>query len=240
MANEVYFDTGAGNKRRLLSIKAICEARHDIEELWDALLGLHAFSGCDSVSAFVRKGKIQPLKCLLKNRNFIPCFMSLGNCPDMTDNVMHELERFVCSLYGRPGNDNVNKVRYDIFKQKFKVRSSSLVSTLIGTDLSLLPPCQKALQMHILRANYQTLIWKRANEAYPDIPLPAGHGWRMNDGVLSINWFEGDLLPKELTDVLVSNETAVEEYDDSEDDTSVEYNNLVDVIFSSDDEDDFE
>ena len=52
----VLFDTGTGNKRRLLSVK------HSVEVKWFdlcvALTALHCFTGCDTIRAFVRRGKI--------------------------------------------------------------------------------------------------------------------------------------------------------------------------------------
>ena len=54
------FDTGTGNKRRLLAI-----ATSRGLEIAKALPGFHAFTGSDSTSAFIRKGKIQPFKALV-------------------------------------------------------------------------------------------------------------------------------------------------------------------------------
>ena len=60
--HSIYFDTGTGNKRRLISIKAIVEKIG--VQFSKALLGFHAFTGCDTTSAFMRKGKVRPLKLL--------------------------------------------------------------------------------------------------------------------------------------------------------------------------------
>jgi len=50
--------TGTGNNKRMLSIDAI----HDSigSEVAAALPGFHAFTGCDTTSCFVRKGKRKP------------------------------------------------------------------------------------------------------------------------------------------------------------------------------------
>ena len=46
----------------------------NISSTADAILGLHAITGCNTVSAFWRKGKVRPLKLLLTNDQYIfPC-----------------------------------------------------------------------------------------------------------------------------------------------------------------------
>ena len=82
--------------------------------------------------------------------------------------------------------------------------NGQLLSSESGVDLSLLPPCSSSLKTHIQRANYQALIWARANEQCPDIPQPEdGHGWVLVDGVLAHKWTDDEMLPKELVDMVV-------------------------------------
>ena len=90
-------------------------------------------------------------------------------------------------------------------------------------DMATLPPCREALEQHIRRVNYQVAIWKRSHIANPDIP-PAtdSHGWTIIDGKLEPLWYDGDMLPKQLTDIV----------DRSSGDTS-------DSDSESDDEDEF-
>ena len=57
---QVLFDTGTGNNRRLLDIQCIAAAVGG--EMLKALPALHAFTGSDCVSSFVRKGKVTPFK----------------------------------------------------------------------------------------------------------------------------------------------------------------------------------
>ena len=65
---DVKFDTGVGDKRRWIDIHLLYQCLH--ADLVSSLLGFHAFTGCDSTSSFVRKGKVKPLK-LLKNSKHI-------------------------------------------------------------------------------------------------------------------------------------------------------------------------
>ena len=96
LAQTLLFDTGLGNKRRLIDIKAI--ARELREGLCQALPALHSFTGCDTTSAFVKKGKIKPLKALQKHTSFIPVFQNLGQCAEVSFDVFSKLETFTCKV----------------------------------------------------------------------------------------------------------------------------------------------
>ena len=63
-----------------------------------ALLGLHAFTGCDSVSSFAGIGKVKPLKILRKNDEFQEVFARLGEEWSVTEELFGKLEAFVCAL----------------------------------------------------------------------------------------------------------------------------------------------
>ena len=67
--SEVYMNTGVGNNRRIIKNNSI--ANDFTPEYCKGLLGLH---GCDSTSAFMKRGKIQPLNIMLKNSEYINTF----------------------------------------------------------------------------------------------------------------------------------------------------------------------
>ena len=182
----LYFDTGVGNKRRIIHIQSLCEKIH--RNILDSLLGLHTFTGCDVNSAFVQKGKIKPLNVLLKKQEFTTAFKELGQSSEVSENVLDMLERFVCCLfYGKPSYTSTNKLRYDLVQQKYLVKGQRPLSSNAGLDISLLPPCREALKNHTLIANYQAMIWKQADIAQPEIPDPVGNGWKQDtNGILSI------------------------------------------------------
>ena len=151
-----------------------------------ALPGLHAFSGCDSVGAFVGKGKKKAFDLVYLNQElFLQGMEQLGNSHSISEELQDSCEAFTCALYGGAVN-SINEVRYIPFCSK------SLQSHQF-------PPCQDTLNKHIQRANYQASIWKTALEAYSDIPSPVGHGWFIDAG-LPLTWktwkvmeFEKDL-----------------------------------------------
>ena len=44
------------------------------------------------------------------------------------------------------------------------------------------------LTLHIMRANYQAAIYKRALEQFGGVPSPHGKGWQVKDGDIDIHW----------------------------------------------------
>ncbi len=135
----VLFDTGVGNKRRLLDIHGIIAEVGT--QLCLALPALHAFIGCDSTSAFVRRGKVTPLKLLQKHPEFTDTFMQLGLSPSVEPQLFEDLEHFVCLMYRSTSTSitDINKLRMELFLQKFSPKSGELLSSYNGADLSILP-----------------------------------------------------------------------------------------------------
>jgi len=168
------FDTGVGNKRRMINVLDVRQGK----DFSKALLSLHAFTGCDTTSTFVRQSKVKSMKLLQKNSNFIRVFCRLGNDNNVHEDDFSALEKFVCRMYhpSKPTYTDLNRLRVDCFRQKFHPRASTVLSNTDGMDLSLLPPCRASLRMHILRSNYKTYIWKMALVPKPDIVSPIVHG----------------------------------------------------------------
>lgn len=108
----ILFDTGHGNKKRLLNITAL--AHHYSEQMCEALLALHAFSGCDTVSSFKGIGKVKPLKLLLKSPLYCETLKKLGNEWEISEDLVHELEKFTCAMYGKAKFDSVDELRQKI------------------------------------------------------------------------------------------------------------------------------
>ena len=63
-----------------------------------ALIGMHAYTGCDTTSAFAGKGKASALKFVTNNREFRNTFTQLGQEWDLSSELMDKLECFTCLL----------------------------------------------------------------------------------------------------------------------------------------------
>lgn len=235
----LYMDTGSGDRRRILDIGQI---RADVgDDISTALLGLHAFTGCDTTSAFMRKGKVHPLKVMQKNDDYVNAFKKLGELEEVPDDVVDALEKFTCSMYGfkttKKWHPSINNCRYQKFIQRFTAKTS-LLNTDIGVDISLLPPCHSSLHLHIRRCNYQVAIWRRALQPLHSLPDPTLHGWVYTSEGLGIQWTHPEMMPEDLASILTTKPPNFE--DDDEDAAEFEAPVLshVDELFDQCEDDD--
>ena len=68
-------------------------------EVCEVLIGLHALTGCDTVSSFAVKGKIGALKILKSDcGTYRRGFRELGQTWAVTDDLFMVLEGFSCSM----------------------------------------------------------------------------------------------------------------------------------------------
>ena len=103
-----------------------------------------------------------------KDQKYIRLFAELGNYPEVPIHVSNGLEEFVCDLYGHARISSVNKLRHKIFWQKLEKENKVI-------DLSFMPPCEANL--HIMRANYVALIFRKADRFILDLEDHTSHGW---------------------------------------------------------------
>ena len=136
----LYMHTGTGNHVRTIDLKDIQNTIG--KEVSDALIGLHCFTGCDSVSSFKGKGKKKALTMLLKDKELCGAFKDLGERFEPNPEMISALEAFVCQLYGQKKVTEVNQARYNMFRL---ARKSEIA----------MPPNRDSLVQHIRRANYQ-------------------------------------------------------------------------------------
>lgn len=183
---------GKGTKTRIINIKSIRDSvieKYD-EHFFNALLGLHAFTGCDSISSFAGKGKVKAINIFMKYPEFIPFFSELDKNWVATEELIDNLEEFVCVLYGKKMS-SIDTLRHQLFCAKGG-----------KVDPEQLPPCKSSLALHIRRANYQACVWRRALNANPRIPSPNGHGWDADDTNISIKWLDASPAPEEILELL--------------------------------------
>ena len=221
---KLLFDTGTGNKRRFIDIHKVREMTGN--ELCEVLPSFHAFTGCDTVSAFVSKGKQLPLKLLKQNPEYILSFRMIGNNECISEKIYMEIEKFTCKLYQKLlKTESINKLRYDLFLQRYSPKNKILTHS-DGIDMSLLPPCQKSLREHIKRANYQAMIWNSADKACPNLPSPNGHGWHISGENIEITWFSGSLMPEDLMEIVSTSEDNQDQHLEN-----IEMNSFLDILY---------
>ena len=118
------------------------------------LLGIHALSGCDTVSYPFVKGKKAALKLLEID---IPGLDQVLGQPGATDAQLQETAHtFFLPLYGQKGCTAMNDARAHFYRGHKK-----------PPPLKKLPPTDANLQLHVLRAHLQVLLWKAAGQRDP-------------------------------------------------------------------------
>ena len=95
-SSRLYFHTEKGENVRTIHLHAI--KQHLGDAVTNALIGLHCFTGCDSISAFYGKGKTKPFKLVRQNPRFGSAFQLLGESFTVSEEMVTALEAFVCSL----------------------------------------------------------------------------------------------------------------------------------------------
>ena len=90
----IVLDSGREKYRKFIRISD-CELP-DLKK--KALLGLHAFTGCDQVSSFLRKGKFTCWKVLEKNPHLLNAFAQLGTDREPSEELLQSMEEYLCPL----------------------------------------------------------------------------------------------------------------------------------------------
>ena len=180
----MHLKCGSQTRTRFVSITNVFE-RHG-SRICRCLLGLHAFTGSDSGSAFSGKGKLTTLKLAKRRPAHQELFQQLGAEWELSDELFLRLQDFTCLMYSsNPGTRDVNVLRYHLFC----VRKGELESHRF-------PLCRTHYESIYERANYQSATLHRSLQSSPQIPLPIGSGWCLSDGKLTIDWMSGEPAPR--------------------------------------------
>ena len=189
MSGRLALLTGQKEKKRLLDVSEMATKLGD--NLCDSLIGLHAFSGCDSVSSFAGKGKKTHLNLMKSDPTCRQAMRGLGEDFEVSNELYKLCERYTCSLYGQVEGSDINKLRFQLFITKSGASQS-------------LPPCRASLREHIKRANYVATIWKKADKQKIDPPSPTLHGWVLDEtDRYAVKWHDGVIAPPEILQTVV-------------------------------------
>jgi len=137
-----------------------------------ALPVFHSFTGCDTTSAFLGRGKKSTWEAWKTYREVTPAFTYMALHP-FTHLVTEDehfalLERFIIVLYDKTSDaENVNEARKELFCKKSRT-------------MEKLPPTQDALLQHAKRAAYQAGVWCTSDLSEQHAPNPKVWGWTLN------------------------------------------------------------
>ena len=131
------------------------------------LLPFHALTGSDTTSFLSGHSKKTALKVFFQNKELLA---GLGKEP-LTEDMIGNVEQFVCRIYNVPEVTTIDKARVTLFKK------------VLHPELLL--PARDALTYHIKRAHLQTLVWLEATQLKPSVPRASTMGWELKDGQMS-------------------------------------------------------
>jgi hypothetical protein len=186
--HRLYVLRGA-KKLRLYDVETAVDVMDtQVEGAHSLLLPVHILTGCDTTSAFYKRGKGSALKTLKrvisnvesgwKMRDALRCAGTAAALSEFNEGdaaVLHPdfvvgMEEFVCAMYGCKAS-TLNGARKEMW---FKCRAHP----------ALLAPTSCACRLHLLRVCFQMELWERAvrysND--PDTYTPMAHvpeqfGW---------------------------------------------------------------
>ena len=167
---QLFIAFGTGKNFRTIEIHSLVQSLGPLKSR--ALLGFHAFTGCDTVSSFNGRGKKSCWDAWKSFEESTEAFISICCDPSsISSNVLKTLERFTILCYNRTSeNIDINLERKDLFTKKRR--------TIEG-----LPPTGAAIYYHTLRAAYQAgQIWAQSRKAELVLPSPSEYGWVLESG----------------------------------------------------------
>jgi hypothetical protein len=174
---ELWVAFGTGKKFRYLPAHQIFQALGSVKA--KSLPMFHAFTGCDTVSAFAGKGKKTAWAVWRVYPEVTNSFNELSRSNDTisVENAA-SVERFSILLYDRTTQlSDINDVRKDLFTRKGRFKHENL------------PPTKAALTEHTKRAVYQGgHVWGQAICPQMRLPSPEEWGWTKTDNGWEPKW----------------------------------------------------
>ena len=173
---QLWVTYGQGHRLRWISVHDMCHYMG--EEKIKGILFFHAFSGCDTVSAFRNKGKKTAWQTWDICPEAFPVFSQLSQYPlTVEDGDLEMLEKFGILMYDRSSTAaTVDEARLDMFARKQR-------------PYEAIPPTRAALLQHTRRAACQAgCVWAQATQCQPEIENPANWGWQLLAEEWQIYW----------------------------------------------------
>lgn len=131
-------------------------------------------------------------------------------------------------MYGKANLCSINEARLELFLKTYKPKGKKPLSGVKGIDGSNLPPCKSVLLQQIKRANVICSSWNRADQTRPSTISPDGNGWHIQDEKYTPTWFEGDMSPPTLEEIICE--------EDATDDDESDYTSETDEDLSCEDD----
>ncbi|KAK7901340.1 hypothetical protein WMY93_018109 [Mugilogobius chulae] len=198
---QIIMDLGHSSKNNRRCINITDLANKVGPEVCAALPAFHAFTGCDYLAAFNRKGKCRLFDAMIRDKTVLKVFKDLGKKQTVPSRIQQALMAFTCQIYGQNKERDPDKARYNAVKGKMPKCN--------------ITPCKKVLIEKIKRTNLVAHIYRSAHLADIEVWDPEKHGWIMAQGRLQLLWFTGDQGPANLYYESNESDSEDEEVDES-------------------------
>ena len=161
----IYQQCGTQNSTRFVEISKLAWSLGD--SIRESLIGLHAFTGCDTVSAFASRRKLDALNPMKSDITYLETFSQVGQSWDVKPPIYEKVQHFTCRMY--------------VTASSTILRWTTCVCAKWGEiESSLQPPFICCLFVHLL----QEASWKCYLHARPTLNDPTKCGWIDDDGKL--------------------------------------------------------
>ena len=103
---------------------------------------------------------------------------------------------FVCSMYGVTTSD-INEARYKAFMRMSGGDEKDPLATIKKINCASLPTCNKTLGNHVKRAQFVSMMWKRADQTDPTGEANStDYGWKKNNNRLDPDLVSRKVCPR--------------------------------------------
>lgn len=107
--SKLFQKCGAKERKRIIDITKIAASMG--ADVCHGLIGMHAYTGCDTVSTFAGKGKLGALKLPRSSKEVQETFAELEQELNVAEKLMHKLENFTCLLFAsKSGTKELNSL----------------------------------------------------------------------------------------------------------------------------------
>ena len=89
----------------------------DKDCLLKALIGMHANTDCDTISALPGNGKWKAVQLLQSSEKYVRAMASIGEEWEVSEDTFKDTEALVCQIYGKRCQ-SVDMLRYEIHSAK--------------------------------------------------------------------------------------------------------------------------
>lgn len=174
--------SGTAKKRRYIPIDAVFSNLP--RDSATNLLPFHALTGCDTTPYIANHTKRTAWEVFKEHHQLLK---DLG-IAELTEETIRSSETFLCRVYNVQKTDSIDTARHILFSKTGKPEA--------------MPPTSDAFRYHVMRAHYQTMVWRNAHCAVPELPAPVDMGWERTDTGLKPKLMSLSPIPESCMEVI--------------------------------------